>query len=123
MDRNEFNNLANEINEDRQKISNFATQAVKDFEYLDKNGIFADLQRLKKPSERQLFIATNERFKSFLKNYELFKLSSGELLNAYDAMIKKVSGSDTVETIQVDSKIKKSDESDSVKQIKKDSLE
>jgi hypothetical protein len=38
-------------------------------------------------------------------------------------MIKKVSGSDAVEAIQVDSKIKKSDESDSVKNNHKDSLE
>jgi hypothetical protein len=103
MDKNEFNKLHKQINEDQQKISNFATQALKDYDYLEKNGIFKDFQRLQKPSERQIFIASNEAFKNFLKNFELFRLSTGELVNNYDSMIKKVSGSDVAEPSQVDS--------------------
>lgn len=94
MKKEDFIKLYNETNEQNDKASRFATEALVALKVLQESGIIDDFSKLSTPSQRQSFIATNDAFKKFLKNYELSNVAVGESLETYLQIMNGLSGSD-----------------------------
>jgi hypothetical protein len=96
MEEKEFKELYKNINSIEQKTSDFATEALKDLYYLEANGVIDEFNKLTRPSDRQIFIATNPKFKNFLSNFSLYNFGLSQSVDEYNKLINKLSGSDLV---------------------------
>lgn len=90
-----FTQLYNAINESNEKTRSFAQKALQDLVYLEENGVFDQFEKLQRPSERSIFINTNDRFKSYLNNLALMNSSLSESLGSANQMMNNSIGLDS----------------------------